>query len=149
VSVHFVQELPVPKLTAKQRERLAKGAEKLSKKPGDVKERAALEIFIARELYGLDAADWEHLTGTFTFAATVHRRRNSTRSSGCQKPAVSESFLKSPLPGAGGKSAENRRFPVGNRAFTLHGLQIRFSDPAGFPAGVNGKRAGLPDFRQD
>jgi hypothetical protein len=43
------------------------GAEKLSKKPGDVKERAALEAFIARELYGLDAADWEHLTGTFTF----------------------------------------------------------------------------------
>ena len=67
VSVHFVQELPVPKLTAEQRERLAKGAEKLSKKPGDVKERSALEVFIARELYGLDAADWEHLTGTFTF----------------------------------------------------------------------------------
>lgn len=67
VSVHFVQELPVPKLTAKQRERLAKSATKLSKKSDDVKERAALEVFIARDLYGLDAADWEHLTGTFTF----------------------------------------------------------------------------------
>jgi hypothetical protein len=67
VSVHFVQELPVPALTAKQRERLAKSAAKLSKKPDDVKERTALEVFIARELYGLDAADWEHLTGTFTF----------------------------------------------------------------------------------
>ena len=32
-----------------------------------MKERAALEVFIARDLYGLDAADWAHLTGTFTF----------------------------------------------------------------------------------
>ena len=24
-------------------------------------------MFIARDIYGLDAADWEHLTGTFTF----------------------------------------------------------------------------------
>ncbi len=32
-----------------------------------MKERAALEVFIARELYGLGAADWAHLTGTFTF----------------------------------------------------------------------------------
>ena len=67
MSVHFVQELPILTLTAKQRERLAKSAAKLSKKPDDVKERAALEVFIARELYGLDAADWAHLTGTFTF----------------------------------------------------------------------------------
>ncbi len=67
VSVHFVQELPVPALTAKQRERLATSAANLSEKPDDVQERAELEVFIARELYGLDAADWEHLTGTFTF----------------------------------------------------------------------------------
>lgn len=26
-----------------------------------------MEDFIARELYGLDAADWAHLTGSFTF----------------------------------------------------------------------------------
>ena len=32
-----------------------------------MKERAALEVFIACDLYGLDAADWAHLTGTFTF----------------------------------------------------------------------------------
>ena len=67
VSVHFVQELPFPKLTAKQRERLATSAEKLSKKPDDLAERAKLEVFIARDIYGLEAADWEHLTGTFTF----------------------------------------------------------------------------------
>ena len=38
-----------------------------TRKSDDVNERAALEVFIARDLYGLDAADWEHLTGTFTF----------------------------------------------------------------------------------
>ena len=67
VSVHFVQELPIPKLTAKQREHLAASAEKFSKKPDNLAERAKLEVFIARDLYGLDAGDWEHLTGTFTF----------------------------------------------------------------------------------
>ena len=67
VSVHFIEELPIPDLSPKQRERLAKAAAKLSKKPNDLAERARLEVFIARELYGLDAADWAHLTGSFTF----------------------------------------------------------------------------------
>jgi hypothetical protein len=75
VSVHFVQELPIPKLTAKQRERLAAAAEKLSKKPGDTAERAKLEVFIARDIYGLDAADWEHITGTFTFGGESESKR--------------------------------------------------------------------------
>ena len=35
--------------------------------PRAVAERAALEVFIARELYGLSRDDWKHLTGTFTF----------------------------------------------------------------------------------
>ena len=34
-----------------------------------MKERAALEVFIARELYGLSLDDWQHLTGTFTFGS--------------------------------------------------------------------------------
>lgn len=33
----------------------------------NVPERAALEVFIARELYGLSLVDWRHLTGAFTF----------------------------------------------------------------------------------
>ena len=41
----------------------------LLKNPRDVKERAALEVFIARELYGLSIDDWKHLTGTFTFGS--------------------------------------------------------------------------------
>ena len=40
-----------------------------------MKERAALEAFIARELYGLNVADWEHLTGTFTFGGDSDSKR--------------------------------------------------------------------------
>jgi hypothetical protein len=39
----------------------------LFKDPRHVKVRAALEVFIARDLYGLSLDDWKHLTGTFTF----------------------------------------------------------------------------------
>ena len=39
----------------------------LLKDPSDVRERTGLEVFIARELYGLSLDDWKHLTGTFTF----------------------------------------------------------------------------------
>ena len=49
------------------KKRLADSAAKLLKNPRDVKERAALEAFSARELYGLSLDDWKHLTGTFTF----------------------------------------------------------------------------------
>ena len=55
------------KLTAAQKKKLADSAAKLLKNPRDVKERAALEAFIARELYGLSSEDWKHLTSTFTF----------------------------------------------------------------------------------
>jgi hypothetical protein len=67
VSVHHLYELPVPELSAAQKSKLAEFAGKLLKNPRDVKERAALETFIARELYGLSPEDWQHLTGTFTF----------------------------------------------------------------------------------
>ena len=49
--------------------KLADSAAKLLKNPRDVKERAALEIYIARELYGLSSDDWKHLTSTFTFGS--------------------------------------------------------------------------------
>ena len=49
--------------------KLAEFAGKLLENPHDLPERAALEIFIARELYGLSADDWNHLTGTFTFGS--------------------------------------------------------------------------------
>ncbi len=67
VSAFFVYELPLPKLTAAPKKKLADSAAKLLKNPRDVKERAALEVFIARELYRLSLDDWKHLTGTFTF----------------------------------------------------------------------------------
>ncbi|MGA2556413.1 MAG: N-6 DNA methylase [Verrucomicrobiota bacterium] len=69
VSVFQFVELPIPELTAAQKEKLAAAAAKLLKNPRDVPERAALEVFIARELYGLSLEDWQHLTGTFTFGS--------------------------------------------------------------------------------
>jgi len=67
VNLFYLYELPIPKTSAKQKTRLLEFAAKLLKDPRDVKERAALEVFIARELYGLSPEDWKHLTGTFTF----------------------------------------------------------------------------------
>lgn len=52
---------------ASQKKKLADFAAKLLKDPRAVKERAALEVFIARELYGLSLEDWKHLTASFTF----------------------------------------------------------------------------------
>ncbi|MDB6066601.1 MAG: hypothetical protein JWR26_2809 [Pedosphaera sp.] len=67
VSAFYVYELPLPKFSATQKEKLSDFAAKLLKDPRAVEERAALEVFIARELYGLSLEDWKHLTGTFTF----------------------------------------------------------------------------------
>ncbi len=67
VSAFQFLELPAPKLAAAQKQKLAVHAATLLENPRDVKERAALEVFIARELYGLSLEDWKHLTGTFTF----------------------------------------------------------------------------------
>ena len=69
VSVFQFVELPVPQFTAAQKKNLAESAAKLLKNPRDVKERAALEVFIARELYGLSLDDWKHFTSTFTFGS--------------------------------------------------------------------------------
>ena len=69
VNMFYVYELPIPKFAAPQRRRLAASATKLLKTPHDVEERAGLEVFIARELYGLSLDDWKHLTGTFTFGS--------------------------------------------------------------------------------
>ena len=69
VNMFYIYELPVPELSAAQKKKLADSAAKLLKNPRDVKERAALETFIARELYGLSLDDWKHLTSTFTFGS--------------------------------------------------------------------------------
>jgi hypothetical protein len=69
VNLFYLYEMPIPKLSAAQKKKLAEFAAKLLKNPRNVKERAALEVFIARELYGLTLEDWTHLTGTFTFGS--------------------------------------------------------------------------------
>ncbi len=79
VNMFYVYELPVPKLTAAQRKKLAEAASELLKQRAEPNSkvmdqagkfattRAALEVFIARDLYGLTLDDWKHLTSTFTF----------------------------------------------------------------------------------
>ncbi len=69
VSVFQLYELPIPKLAGKLRARLVAAAEKLLASPHDVKERAKLEVVIAKEVYGLDIDDWRHLTSTFTYGS--------------------------------------------------------------------------------
>jgi hypothetical protein len=67
LNMFYMYELPVPELSAAQKKKLAEFANALLKNPHDVRERAELETFIAREIYGLTREDWQHLTGTFTF----------------------------------------------------------------------------------
>ncbi|HXB58420.1 MAG TPA: N-6 DNA methylase, partial [Candidatus Acidoferrales bacterium] len=69
LNISSVEELPIPPLADAQKKKLADAATTLLKDPHDVKERATLEVFIARELYGLSLDDWKHLTGTFTFGS--------------------------------------------------------------------------------
>ena len=69
VSAFQFLELPAPELAPAQHTKLAGSVAKLLKTGRDVKERAALEVFIARDLYGLSLDDWKHLTGTFTFGS--------------------------------------------------------------------------------
>ena len=69
VNMFYIYELPVPRLTSAHKQKLAACAAKLLKDSHNVKERAALEVFIARDLYGLSLDDWKHLTGTFTFGS--------------------------------------------------------------------------------
>ena len=42
--------------------------ERVTLPPGN-SERARLEVLVAREVYGLDADDWQHLTGTFSYGS--------------------------------------------------------------------------------
>jgi len=69
VNLFYLYELPIPKLADKLRAKLAVAAENLLASPHDTKERARLEVQVAREVYGLDAEDWQHLTGTFTYGS--------------------------------------------------------------------------------
>ena len=69
VNMFYIYELPIPRLTTTDKKKLAAFAAELLKDPRDVKERAALEVFIARDLYGLLLDDWKHLTATFTFGS--------------------------------------------------------------------------------
>ena len=49
-----------PNVYSGREKKLANFAAKLLKNPRDVKERATLEVFIARELYGLSLDDYRN-----------------------------------------------------------------------------------------
>ena len=69
VNLFYLYELPMPSLRSSDRAVLCDSATRLLESPHDVRERAALEVFVARDLYGLSLDDWKHLTGTFTFGS--------------------------------------------------------------------------------
>lgn len=69
VNMFYIYELPVPKLSGAAKMKLAEFASNLLNNPRQVQQRAALECFIAGELYGLTVHDWKHLAGSFTFGS--------------------------------------------------------------------------------
>ena len=48
---------------------VARGRWRRAELPRGNPNRPRLEVLVAREVYGLDAADWRHLTGTFTYGS--------------------------------------------------------------------------------
>lgn len=94
-SIFFVYELPITNVTKKQREYLVNTGltlqwlnseqnqfKKLKKELGvtidrkadPIKLRAELELFIAKELYGLSDEDWQYITSTFTYGGKTKTR---------------------------------------------------------------------------
>jgi len=95
-SMFFVYELPIANVTIEQKEYLvktgftllslnseAKQFNKLKnelgitidKKADSIKLRAELELFIAKELYGLNDEDWKYITSTFTYGGKTETRK--------------------------------------------------------------------------
>jgi len=95
-SIFFVYELPIVNITIKQKEYLVKTGltllclnseanqfNKLKKELGvtidknadPIKLRAELELFIAKELYGLNDEDWKYIISTFTYGGKTETRR--------------------------------------------------------------------------
>lgn len=94
LNMHFMYELPIPQIGKKQKEYLVKSGfallyVKCDKKQFNIlkkqlgiepekdidaiKLRAELELFIAKQLYGLDDDDWKYITSTFTYGASATR----------------------------------------------------------------------------
>lgn len=92
LNMHFMYELPIPQIGKKQKEYLVKTGfilqyensdKKLFKKLQNelnieidndvdiIKLRAELELFIAKELYGLTDKEWEYITSTFVYGSSA------------------------------------------------------------------------------
>ncbi|MFH1195521.1 MAG: N-6 DNA methylase [bacterium] len=96
LNMFFIYELPIPKLNKKQKELLVNsGLALLShfnekkqfnklfeemnfippKKFDSIKTRAELELFIAKDVYGLNDEDWEYITSTFTYGSDSQTKK--------------------------------------------------------------------------
>lgn len=92
LTMNFMYELPIPQMTSKQKEYLIKSGftllyeksekklfTKLKKQLGIEAEknvdtinlRAELELYIAKQLYGLDNKDWRYITSTFIYGSSA------------------------------------------------------------------------------
>lgn len=95
LNMFYLYELPVPTPTEAQKAHLVReGFALLARHDADgafddlrhelglapepefdpIERRAALEVYIARELYGLNASDWDHLTSTFVYGSGETRQ---------------------------------------------------------------------------
>ena len=95
-SFYFIYELPIPEITETHRQVLVeKGAQLLyhindkrkykplmkelgvepEKKIDPIKLRGDIEIFIAKELYGLSKEDWEYITSTFVYGGESETKK--------------------------------------------------------------------------
>lgn len=99
LTMNFIYELPLPQLTKKQKDYLTttglnllanfnekKVFNKLFAECGftpktkinSIKVRTELELFIAKEIYGLTNQEWAHLTSTFSFGGDTKTRKELT-----------------------------------------------------------------------
>ncbi|RMG81170.1 MAG: hypothetical protein D6707_05215 [Bacteroidetes bacterium] len=98
--MNFLYELPVPDINEEQKKYLVNAGftlqylhseqgkfNKLKKELGvrinkgadPIELRAELEVFIAKELYGLDNDDWKYIVSTFTFGGDTETRHELDR----------------------------------------------------------------------
>lgn len=99
LTMNFIYELPIPQITKKQKEiitNLGLGLlsyfdenkqfkqlfEEVGYKPkmkiDPLKARAELEVYIAKEIFGLSDEDWKNLTSTFTYGGDTETRKELT-----------------------------------------------------------------------
>jgi hypothetical protein len=96
LTMNFIYELPIPTPTDAQQAAILNHAFSLldrndpsgafddlgralgvtpDRETDVIRVRAALEVLIAKDVYGLSASDWEYLTSTFVYGSTASATR--------------------------------------------------------------------------